>query len=133
MFNLDIKIIILDDMSTIRKIVKKTLKEMGFNNITEAVDGNDAWTHLNAAVTPFDLIISDWNMPNCTGIELLKRVRADQRYAKTPFILLTAEVEAHQVSEALKEGVSNYIVKPFAAETLKQKIEQTHKKVTSAA
>ena len=76
------------------------------------------------------LIISDWNMPNCSGLDLVKKVRASAIYAKTPFIMLTAEAEATQVKEALVSGVTNYMVKPFQAETLKQKLEQPHKKVT---
>jgi two-component system chemotaxis response regulator CheY len=75
------------------------------------------------------LIISDWNMPNCTGLELLKKVRADQNLSKTPFLLVTAEAEQGQVSEAIKSGVDQYVVKPFSKEGLKAKLELTHKKI----
>ncbi len=75
------------------------------------------------------LIISDWNMPNCTGLEFLKKVRADARFGKLPFVMLTAEAEASQVKEALTSGATNYILKPFSADILKQKLEITHKKV----
>lgn len=131
MFNPNTRILILDDMSTMRKIVTKTLKELGFSDIQEAADGNLGWEILNSSNPPVELIISDWNMPNCTGLELLKKVRMDDRYVKTPFVLLTAEAEAHQVAEAVKQGVSNYIIKPFNAESLKEKLEQTHRKTAA--
>ena len=128
MFNANTKILIIDDMATMRKIVSKTLKEFGFSDIQEATDGAMGWDLLSKSEKPFELIISDWNMPNLTGIELLKKVRADNVYAKTPFILLTAESESAQVAEALKLGVSNYIVKPFSPDMLKQKLVATHSK-----
>lgn len=130
MFDLKTRILVLDDMMTMRKIVSKNLKDLGFTDITEAADGNLGWTALQAANPPVQLIISDWNMPNCSGLELVKKVRGDAKYAKTPFIMLTAEAEAAQVKEALVAGVTNYIIKPFTAEMIKVKLEQTHKKVT---
>jgi two-component system chemotaxis response regulator CheY len=127
MFANNIKILIVDDMMTMRKLVKKALTDMGFSSFEEASDGQLAWEKLQN--TPdVALIVSDWNMPNCTGLEFLKRVRSDSRFKKLPFILLTAEAEAHQVTEAVQAGVSNYCVKPFTADSLKQKIEQTYKK-----
>lgn len=120
---------ILDDMLTMRKIVMKTLKEIGFTDVKEGEDGKKGWEMLTAANPPFQLVISDWNMPNFTGLDLLKAVRAHNDFAKLPFVLLTAEAEAHQVKEAMLAGVTNYIIKPFTPDTLKQKLEQAHKKV----
>lgn len=133
MFDLKCKVLVVDDMMTMRKIVSKNLKDFGFTDVIEAADGNLAWTALTSSATPVQLIISDWNMPNCSGLEFLKKLRADAKFAKLPFIMLTAEAEAAQVKEALLAGVSNYIVKPFTAEALKIKLEQTHKKVAGAA
>lgn len=130
MFPLNTRILILDDMLTMRKIVMKTLKEIGFTDIQEAEDGKKGWEKLKAANPPIQLVVSDWNMPNCTGLELLKAVRSDSDMGKLPFVLLTAEAEAHQVKEAMNAGVTNYIIKPFTADTLKQKLEQAYKKVS---
>lgn len=132
MFDPKTKILILDDMLTMRKIVAKALRDMGFSDITEANDGKDGWEKLSSAEPPFQLVISDWNMPNMTGLELLRKVRADGKYAKIPFVLLTAEAEAGQVAEAVKIGVSNYVLKPFTADQLKGKLEQVYKKLPAA-
>jgi two-component system chemotaxis response regulator CheY len=113
-------------MLTMRKLVSKYLKDIGFLNITEAPDGADALPLLETAVAghvPFQLIISDWYMPKMPGIELLKRVRAGDQLKGTPFVFLTAENEAGQVMEAIKLGVNNYITKPFTPATLKEKLE----------
>lgn len=123
MFDPKIKILVVDDMSMMRKAVSKFVKEFGFSDITEAVDGVDAWTKMSEANPPFGLVISDWNMPNCTGIDLLKRIRADGRLGKTPVLMVTAEKEKEQIVEAIKAGVSGYVVKPFTQEVLKEKIE----------
>jgi two-component system chemotaxis response regulator CheY len=131
MFPATTKILVVDDMLTMRKIVTKGLKEMGFADIKEAADGNLAWAALEAPDAQIQLIVSDWNMPNCSGLDFLKKVRADARFKAIPFILLTAEAEAQQVKEAIVAGVSNYITKPFTGETLKQKLEQTFKKVAA--
>ena len=128
MFDKATRVMVVDDMLTMRKIVSKTLKELGFTDLTEAADGQKAWEAVQAANPPIGLIVSDWNMPNCTGLDLLKRIRADGRFKHTPFVLLTAESESHQVMEAVKAGVDNYIVKPFTAETLKTKLEEAHKR-----
>lgn len=128
MFAKNTRILILDDMLTMRKIVKNTLKSLGYEDIQEAADGNQGWELLQASNPPVQLIVSDWNMPNCTGIDLLKKVRGDAKYAKTPFVLLTAEAEIHQVKDALASGVSAYIVKPFTPDSLKEKLEQAYKK-----
>lgn len=129
MFDLKTRILIVDDMMTMRKLVAKACKDIGFTDITEAGDGTQAWTKVTEANPPFGLIISDWNMPNSTGLDLLKRVRSDSRFGKTPFILVTAEAEQSQIVEAAKAGVSNYVIKPFTPESLKEKIEQVHKKL----
>lgn len=131
MFDSNTKVLIVDDMSTMRRLVKKACIGLGLSNIEEAEDGQKAWEKFQAA-GDFQLVISDWNMPNCTGLEFLKKVRADSKFKKTPFVLLTAEAEASQIAEAIKLGVSNYIVKPFTPEILKQKLEQTHKRVSAA-
>ena len=128
MFAPSTRVLIIDDMSTMRKIVKKICTEIGFTDITEAADGNQAWEVITNAPSPIGLIISDWNMPNCTGLELLKRIRADHRYKKTPFILVTAEAEKAQVMDALKGGVDQYVVKPFTRDDLVKKLEMVHKK-----
>ena len=132
MFDLKTRILVVDDMLTMRKIVTKVCKEIGFTDILEAEDGAKAWEKLEGANPPGGVIISDWNMPNLSGLDFLKKVRADARFAKMPFILVTAEAEQHQVVEAIKAGVSNYVVKPFTADQLKDKIEAVHKKISSA-
>ena len=131
MFDPKTRILVLDDMMTMRKIVSKNLRELGFSDIQEGADGNIGWDLIQKSVPAIQLVISDWNMPNCTGLEFLKRMRADARFAKVPFVMLTAEAEAHQVKEALIAGVTNYVIKPFTAEILKTKLEMTHKKVAA--
>jgi two-component system chemotaxis response regulator CheY len=129
----NVRILVIDDMNTMRKIICKTVRDMGVGVVSDAQDGDDAWAKIQAAEPAFDLILSDWNMPNCTGMELLKRVRADLKLKTTPFVLLTAEAEAHQVGEALNQGVSGYIVKPFTPEILKQKLMVILSKMKAAA
>lgn len=130
MFDLNTRVLIADDMSTMRKIITKVLKEIGFTQIIEATDGALGWQTLSSANPPIGIVISDWNMPNCTGIDFLKRVRSDSRFTKLPFILLTAEAEQKQIMEAIKLGVSGYIVKPFTPDALKSQLDTVHKKVT---
>lgn len=122
MFDASAKILIVDDMMTMRKIVTKICKELGYSNLSEAVNGADAWQKISEAQVPFDLIISDWNMPQSTGLDLLKRVRGDSRTSKTPFVMVTAESEKQQIVEALQAKVSGYIVKPFTSGTLRDKL-----------
>ena len=110
MFSPNTKILVVDDMMTMRKLVSKTCKELGFTDIVEAADGALAWEAIQSANPPIGLIISDWNMPNCTGLDLLKRVRGDSRFGKLPFVMVTAEAEQHQIVEAVKSGVSNYVI-----------------------
>lgn len=128
MFDKSIKILVVDDMLTMRKLVGKALKDLGFSNITEASDGAKAWETLNQPDAKFDLILSDWNMPNSTGLDLLKRLRRDSRLKDTPFLLITAESEASQVAEAIQAGVDNYVTKPFNPQTIEQKLEAVFKK-----
>lgn len=130
MFDLKTRILVVDDMMTMRKLVAKACKEIGFTDITEAADGALAWTAVTEANPAFGLIISDWNMPKCTGLDLLKRVRADSRFGKTPLILVTAEAEQHQILEAAKAGVSQYLMKPFTSDSLREKIELVHSKMS---
>ena len=131
MFSPNTRILVVDDMMTMRKLVSKTCKELGFTDIVEAADGALAWETLQSANPAIGLIISDWNMPNCTGLDLLKRVRGDQRFGKLPFVMVTAEAEQHQIVEAVKSGVSNYVIKPFTGDALKEKLEAVHKKMSA--
>jgi two-component system chemotaxis response regulator CheY len=136
MFTPDTKILIIDDFATMRKIVKKVLAELQFTNITEADDGATAWPMLEQAQgsgQPFQLVISDWNMPNMKGIDLLRNVRKHPQMGKMPFIMVTAETEQQNILEAIQAGVSDYIVKPFNGATLKTKLENAYKKTAGAA
>src|SRR4051812_42099447 len=110
MFDLKSRVLVVDDMMTMRKLVQKACKDIGFTDFLEAENGALAWEALNASKPPVSLVISDWNMPNCTGVELLKRVRKDPRFQKLPFLLVTAESEQPQVLEAVKAGVTNYVI-----------------------
>jgi two-component system chemotaxis response regulator CheY len=132
MFDTKIKVLVVDDMSTMRKIVSKILKDMGYTNIVEAADGVQAWEAIQKSPDQIGLIISDWNMPNCTGLDLLRKVRGDQRFKKTPFLLVTAEAEQHQVAEAVKSGVDQYVVKPFSRDALEAKLTMVYKKYAAA-
>lgn len=126
----DIKILVVDDMSTMRKIIKNMLGQIGFTNITEADDGATAWPMIENAIkegSPYEFIISDWNMPQLSGLDLLKRIRETQGLEKLPFLMITAEAEQGNVVIAVKAGVSNFIVKPFSAAVLKEKIDKIFK------
>lgn len=113
-------ILVVDDYSTMRRIIKNLLKQLGFDNVDEASDGGEAIKKLHEK--PAGLVISDWNMEPMTGLELLKQVRANEKLKNTPFIMVTAESKPENVIAAKQAGVSNYIVKPFNAETLKTKM-----------
>ena len=117
-----IKILIVDDFATMRRILKNILKQLGFKNLVEADDGTTAWEVLESQT--IDLIISDWNMPKMTGLELLKKVRASTRYKTAPFLMVTAEAQKQNVIEAVQAGVSNYVVKPFTAEAISDKLKK---------
>ncbi|MCG8637759.1 MAG: chemotaxis response regulator CheY [Desulfobacterales bacterium] len=117
-----IKVLIVDDFATMRRILKNILKQLGFKNLVEADDGTTAWEVLESQ--EIDLIISDWNMPKMTGLELLKKVRASSQYKTVPFLMVTAEAQKQNVIEAVQAGVSNYVVKPFTAEAISDKLKK---------
>ena len=115
-------VLIVDDYKTMLRIIRNLLKQIDFNNVDEATDGAEALTKLRAS--QYGLVISDWNMQPMTGLQLLQEVRTDTRLKTTPFIMITAESKMENVVAAKQAGVSNYIVKPFNAETLREKIEK---------
>jgi two-component system, chemotaxis family, chemotaxis protein CheY len=117
----DLPILVVDDYNTMVRIIKKLLKQIGYENVDDAANGEDALTKIRTK--HYGLIISDWNMEPMTGFELLKRVRADAATATTPFILVTAESKPENVLAAQKAGVSNYLIKPFSAPMLKERID----------
>jgi two-component system chemotaxis response regulator CheY len=121
-YDKNMRVLVVDDFSTMRRIIKNILRQLGFNNIIEADDGTTAWEILNK--DRIDFIIADWNMPKMTGIELLRKVRASEEFADLPFLMVTAEGLQENIIEAVQAGVSNYIVKPFTPETLSQKIDK---------
>ena len=121
-YDKNMKVLVVDDFSTMRRIVKNILRQLGFVNIVEADDGTTAVGILEREKV--DLIISDWNMPQMTGIELLRHVRSSEEIKDTPFLMVTAEAQQENIIEAVKAKVSNYIVKPFTADTLNEKIEK---------
>jgi two-component system chemotaxis response regulator CheY len=120
--NPNLKILVVDDFATMRRIIRNLLQDLGFTNVAEADDGNTAWPILQAG--QFDLLITDWNMPGMAGLDLLKAVRADARLAKLPVLMLTAEAKREQIVEAAQAGVNGYVIKPFTAETLKAKLDK---------
>lgn len=120
--NPNMRILVVDDFSTMRRIIKNILRQLGFNNVVEADDGTTAWEVLNKDKVEF--IVSDWNMPQMTGIDLLRKVRSTEEFAELPFLMVTAEAQQENIIEAVQAKVSNYIVKPFTAETMKQKIDK---------
>jgi len=122
----NMKILVVDYFSTMRRIVKNILRQLNFNNIVEADDGASALDILQKE--KIDMVVSDWNMPKMTGLELLKAMRGDDALKDIPFLMVTAEAQQENIIEAVKSGVSNYIVKPFTAETLGQKINQVFNK-----
>ncbi len=121
------KILIVDDFSTMRRIVKNLLRDLGFTNTQEADDGNTALPMLKSG--GYDFLVTDWNMPGMTGIELLKAVRADPELASLPVLMVTAESKRDQIVEAAQAGVNGYVVKPFTAITLKEKIEKIFERI----
>lgn len=121
------KILVVDDFSTMRRIVKNLLRDLGFTNIDEADDGNTGLPKLQSG--NFDFLITDWNMPGMTGIDLLKAVRADPSLAKLPVLMVTAESKREQIIEAAQAGVNGYVVKPFTATTLEEKINKIFERV----
>ena len=122
MIDTSITVLVVDDMSTMRRILKNVLKQIGFSNLVEAENGQDALNKLK--VGDIGLIVSDWNMPVMPGIELLRTVRADAELKHLPFLMVTAEAQKENIIEAVQAGVSNYVVKPFTAEALQGKLEK---------
>lgn len=120
--DLKMKILIVDDMSTMRRIIKNALRQLGFVNIEEAENGQDALNKLKQRTV--DIIITDWNMPVMDGLDLLKTVREDPNLKEIPVLMVTAQAEQKHVLEAIQAGATNYIVKPFTADTLKGKIDK---------
>ena len=118
----NLRFLVVDDFSTMRRIVKNLLQELGYSDITEADDGNTALPMLQTG--GFDFLVTDWNMPGMPGLDLLKAVRADPKLAKMPVLMLTAEAKREQIIEAAQAGVNGYVIKPFTAITLKEKIDK---------
>lgn len=125
----NMKILIVDDFSTMRRIIKNLLRDLGFNNTVEADDGNTALPVLKAG--GIDFLVTDWNMPGMPGIDLLRAVRADETLGSLPVLLVTAEAKREQIVEAAEAGVNGYIVKPFTAETLKEKIDKIFERLSA--
>lgn len=121
------KILIVDDFSTMRRIVKNQLVELGFSNIVEADDGKTALPILEQG--GIDFLVTDWNMPGMPGIDLLKSVRANSSLAALPVLMVTAESQREQIIEAAQAGVNGYVVKPFTADTLKEKIDKVFERL----
>jgi len=124
------KILIVDDFSTMRRIIKNLLRDLGFNNTDEADDGNTGLPKLQTG--NFDFLVTDWNMPGMTGIDLLRAVRADEKLKTLPVLMVTAEAKKEQIVLAAQEGVNGYIVKPFTAQTLKEKIDKIFERIENA-
>ncbi len=121
----DIKILVVDDMSTMRRIIRTILNQLGYSNIEEAENGKQALAKLKKE--KFDFVVTDWNMPEMDGLSLVKAIRSDDELKHLPVLMVTAEAKKENVMEALKAGVNNYIVKPFTPEVLKEKMEKVFK------
>ena len=127
MFDLKMRFLVVDDFSTMRRIVKNILKQLGYENIEEAEDGAQAYSKLKSG--NFEFVVSDWNMPNMDGLELLKKIRSDDQLKHLPVLMVTAEAEKDKVITAIQAGVSIYVVKPFTAEVLKEKMDRIFEKL----
>ncbi|EGJ48599.1 chemotaxis response regulator CheY [Desulfocurvibacter africanus] len=121
-YDSNMRILIVDDFSTMRRIIKNILKQIGYNNIVEADDGTTAWEILNRE--KIDFVVADWNMPKMKGIDLLRKVRDSEEFEDLPFLMVTAEAQQENLVEAIQAKVSNYVVKPFTPDVLSQKIEK---------
>lgn len=121
------KILIVDDFSTMRRIIKNLLRDLGFNNTYEADDGNTALPMLQGS--EFDFVVTDWNMPGMQGIDLLRAIRADDKLKHLPVLMVTAEAKKEQIIAAAQAGVNGYIVKPFTAATLKEKLDKIFERI----
>jgi two-component system, chemotaxis family, chemotaxis protein CheY len=124
------RVLVVDDFATMRKIVRNILKQIGFEDITEAEDGNAALRVIKSE--NIGLVVTDWNMPNMSGLDLLREIRGNSQTASLPVLMVTAEGLKENVMEAVKAGVNNYVVKPFTAEVLQEKIETIFKKQACA-
>lgn len=120
--DLNMDILIVDDFATMRRILRNVLKQIGFTSIKEADDGKSALKELKKK--KFDLVLCDWNMPEMSGIDLLKAIRADDELKDMPFVMVTAEAQRDNILEAVKAGANNYIVKPFTADTIGEKLKK---------
>ena len=127
MVDTNMKFLVVDDFSTMRRIVRNLLKELGFTNVQEAEDGVDALNKLRGET--FDFVVSDWNMPNMTGIDLLRNIRADAALKHLPVLMVTAEAKKENIIEAAQAGASGYVVKPFTAATLDEKLKKVFEKM----
>jgi two-component system, chemotaxis family, chemotaxis protein CheY len=123
----NLKFLVVDDFSTMRRIVRNLLKELGYTNVDEAEDGVAALQKLRGGAG-FQFVVTDWNMPNMTGIELLKNIRADDSLKHLPVLMITAEAKKENIIEAAQSGASGYIVKPFTAGTLEEKMQKIFEK-----
>ncbi len=126
----NMKILIVDDFSTMRRIIKNLLRDLGFTNTVEADDGTTALPILQGGT--IDFLVTDWNMPGMTGIELLRAVRADEKLKSIPVLMVTAEAKRDQIISAAQAGVNGYVVKPFTAVALKEKIEKIFERIDAA-
>ncbi len=132
MFPPNTRILIVDDMQSLRELLGAYLRRLGYKDITEAADGQEAYQLLVSSKNqkaPINLVISDWNMPNLNGLDLLKLIRANPDWSKLPFLLITTESEKPKVVEAIQQGVTNYMVKPVEEATLKEKLERSWEKL----
>ncbi|WP_034947310.1 chemotaxis response regulator CheY [Erwinia oleae] len=127
MVDKNMRFLVVDDFNTMRRIVRNLLKELGFNNVDEAEDGVDALTKLRAG--GFDFVVSDWNMPNMDGLQLLQTIRADATLGKLPVLMVTAEAKKENIIAAAQAGASGYVVKPFTAATLEEKLGKIFEKL----
>ena len=127
MADANMKFLVVDDFSTMRRIVRNLLKELGFTNVQEAEDGVDGLNKLRAE--QFDFVVSDWNMPNMTGIDMLGAIRADEKLKHLPVLMVTAEAKRENIIEAAQAGASGYVVKPFTAATLDEKLKKIFEKM----
>ncbi|MES3006140.1 MAG: chemotaxis response regulator CheY [Pseudomonadota bacterium] len=125
--NKNMKILIVDDFSTMRRIIKNLLRDLGFTNTSEADDGNSALPMLQHG--DYDFLVTDWNMPGMTGIDLLRACRADDRLKSLPVLMVTAEAKRDQIIAAAQAGVNGYVVKPFTAAALQEKIEKIFERI----
>lgn len=128
--DLKMKILVVDDFSTMRRIIKNLLRQIGYASVEEAEDGSQAYSKLKGG--GFGFVVSDWNMPNMDGLELLKRIRSDEELKDLPVLMVTAEAEKEKVVTAIQAGVNNYVVKPFTGEVLKEKMDKIFEKLQAA-